>query len=65
MDTVKVHRLQRGQENTALEMLQLMVDVFDEGGDGLHREYVQCLLGDPDVWLYAAFSGSQPVGGLV
>ena len=63
MDALTVRRLARDEEDAALQTLQLMVDVFDEGGSGLHREYVQRLLADVNVWLYAAFAGSVPVGG--
>lgn len=60
---IQIRRLAAQDAVAAAAVTQLMARVF-EHGEGSSAERMQNLLRDARFWLFAAFAGDEPVGGL-
>lgn len=57
-------RLKSGDEALAVELFQLVAQVFDEAAERVTEDYARQLLARPDFWALAAFDGEALIGGL-
>jgi len=62
--TYRVERLVVGDAPVAKTLFSMMADVFEEKDDPLSDEYVARLLAREGLWVLAATSGDEIVGGL-
>jgi aminoglycoside 3-N-acetyltransferase I len=60
----RVRRLGASDVALAQQTLQLMTEVFDEGGRRLSASYVAALLARADLWIVAALLDGTPIGGI-
>lgn len=64
MTGVRTQRLTTADAPVALQMFELMAQVFAEPASPLSDEYLKRLLGRAEFWAIAAFAGDDLVGGL-
>lgn len=64
MDEIQVRRLTVLDGDLARQLFLLMSEVFAEQCAPLGEDYLRSLLSRPDFWAFAAFVGSDVVGGL-
>jgi aminoglycoside 3-N-acetyltransferase I len=60
----RIARLVRGDGAWAKKVFSTMSDVFGEAHDSLSDAYVDGLLARDEMWMLAAMSGEEVVGGL-
>ena len=60
----RIARLATGDGVLAKNLFSTMADVFEEGHDALSDAYVDGLLARDEMWILAAMSGEEVVGGL-
>ncbi|HVJ93164.1 MAG TPA: hypothetical protein VM580_25360, partial [Labilithrix sp.] len=63
-ENYSVERLGPSQRSTAKALFSMMATVFEEEHEDLSDSYVDKLLAREDMWILAAFSADEIVGGL-
>ena len=59
-----VRRLTTDDLDDARRLFEVMSQVFEERSEALSGEYLNRLLSRDDFWVFAAFRGSEVIGGL-